>query len=99
MGPDERIAYLDCGSVGKNDIIIFGDERFDKSSITDDMYANWHHHFVEIRFKQGLDQIPVLQEQVELERRSRARLPQHHPPACHNCHDHLISIASSVVEL
>jgi hypothetical protein len=78
MGPDTRIAYFRHEDRLKNDTIILGGEGFDKSSITPAMYANWHHHFVEIKLKQRVKDLPsVLNEPEEIRRQNMARLEYH----------------------
>lgn len=92
-GPDTRIGYLKTKVLSNHnpnyDIIFFGGESWTPAMITEQMWLNFHHYFVEIKVpvrKNGhsgkhifYTPIPVLEEPDEILRRRHQR-KQHRAP-------------------
>ncbi|PMD43047.1 hypothetical protein L207DRAFT_289727 [Hyaloscypha variabilis F] len=80
FGYDERIAYIRCGAKGDGQIVILGGETFSIDDITDKMYRDFHHYFVDVTGRDRSKLRPLLDEPEEVRRRGPPPLSHIRPP-------------------
>jgi hypothetical protein len=99
---DMRIGYIRCGTKNDEEIVILGGTDFSITNITEHVYRNFHHYFIDITGRNRTALVPVLDEPAEIARRPHVLLKNIRPPGSRSAWEgprqRLMDIANQYVE-